>query len=68
MAGHAAPIGGLAYYISPPQSLTSIMSDPIHAVIYTTFVITSCASSQEFGLMYQVQAQEMWPANSWTKN
>jgi len=43
MAGHAAPIGGLAYYISPPQSLTSIMSDPIHAVIYTTFVITSCA-------------------------
>lgn len=43
MAGHAAPIGGLAYYISPPQSLTSIMQDPIHAVIYTTFVITSCA-------------------------
>ena len=43
MAGHSAPIGGLAYYISPPQSLTSIMSDPIHAVIYTTFVITSCA-------------------------
>ena len=43
MAGHAAPIGGLAYYISPPQSLTSIMSDPIHAVIYTTFMITSCA-------------------------
>jgi protein transport protein SEC61 subunit alpha len=43
MAGHQAPIGGLAYYISPPQSLTSIMQDPIHAVIYTTFVITSCA-------------------------
>lgn len=43
MAGHSAPIGGLAYYISPPQSLTSIMQDPIHAVIYTTFVITSCA-------------------------
>jgi len=43
MAGHSAPIGGLAYYISPPQSITSIMSDPIHAVIYTTFVITSCA-------------------------
>jgi len=43
MAGHQAPIGGLAYYISPPQSLTSIIQDPIHAVIYTTFVITSCA-------------------------
>jgi protein transport protein SEC61 subunit alpha len=43
MAGHSAPIGGLAYYISPPQSLYDIQRDPIHAIIYTTFVLCSCA-------------------------
>jgi protein transport protein SEC61 subunit alpha len=43
MAGHQAPIGGLAYYISPPQSLYDIQKDPIHAIIYTAFVLTSCA-------------------------
>jgi protein transport protein SEC61 subunit alpha len=43
MAGHQAPIGGLAYYISPPQSLYDIQKDPIHAIIYTVFVLSSCA-------------------------
>lgn len=43
MAGHQAPIGGLAYYISPPQSLHDITRDPIHAIIYTIFVLGSCA-------------------------
>ena len=43
MAGHAAPIGGLAYYISPPQSLYDIQKDPIHAFVYTFFVLASCA-------------------------
>lgn len=43
MAGHQAPIGGLAYYISPPQSLYDIQKDPIHALIYTAFVLSSCA-------------------------
>lgn len=43
MAGHSAPIGGLAYYISPPQSFYDITKDPIHALIYTIFVLSSCA-------------------------
>jgi protein transport protein SEC61 subunit alpha len=43
MSGHSAPIGGLAYYISPPQSLYDIQRDPAHAVIYTMFVLSSCA-------------------------
>jgi len=43
MAGHQTPIGGLAYYISPPQSLYDIQKDPIHALIYTVFVLGSCA-------------------------
>lgn len=43
MAGHSAPIGGLAYYISPPQSFYDIQRDPVHALIYTIFVMGSCA-------------------------
>jgi len=43
MAGHQAPIGGLAYYISPPQSLYDIQRDPVHAIVYTTFVLSACA-------------------------
>ena len=43
MAGSQAPIGGLAYYISPPQSIYDIQRDPIHAIIYTIFVMGSCA-------------------------
>lgn len=43
MAGHQQPIGGLAYYISPPQSFYDIQKDPIHALVYTIFVLGSCA-------------------------
>mmetsp|Transcript_34849 Transcript_34849/g.53505 ORF Transcript_34849/g.53505 Transcript_34849/m.53505 type:complete len:145 (+) Transcript_34849:1001-1435(+) len=43
MAGHQAPIGGLAYYISPPQSFYDLQRDPIHAFIYFLFVMGSCA-------------------------
>jgi len=41
--GASVPIGGLAYYISPPTTFYEIWSDPIHAVFYLAFVLTSCA-------------------------
>ncbi|KAJ3163832.1 translocon subunit [Geranomyces variabilis] len=34
---------GLAYYISPPHSLSKALVDPIHFVIYVTFMLTACA-------------------------
>eukprot|EP00808_Paulinella_micropora_P003461 g21332.t1 len=37
------PVGGLAYYISPPTSLAEIAYDPLHAIFYITFILTSCA-------------------------
>ncbi|KAF4658421.1 Protein transport protein Sec61 subunit alpha [Perkinsus olseni] len=44
MAGtQSIPVGGIAYYISPPNSFTDAISDPIHVVVYVTFVLTSCA-------------------------
>jgi protein transport protein SEC61 subunit alpha len=41
--GSSVPVGGLAYYVSPPQSFADMLSDPFHAVFYITFVLTTCA-------------------------
>lgn len=37
------PVGGIAYYISPPHSLAEIIGDPFHAVFYLVFILASCA-------------------------
>jgi protein transport protein SEC61 subunit alpha len=39
----SVPVGGLAYYVSPPTSVAEIFHDPFHAVFYLTFVLTACA-------------------------
>ena len=37
------PIGGLCYYLSPPESLGQITVDPVHALMYIIFMLGSCA-------------------------
>jgi len=39
----AVPIGGLAYYVSPPSTFLEIAEDPFHAIFYVTFVLGTCA-------------------------
>uniref|UniRef100_A0A8C6U0V4 Protein transport protein SEC61 subunit alpha n=1 Tax=Neogobius melanostomus TaxID=47308 RepID=A0A8C6U0V4_9GOBI len=39
----AYPVGGLCYYLSPPESFGSVLDDPVHAVIYIIFMLGSCA-------------------------
>lgn len=39
----AYPVGGLCYYFSPPESLSHIAQDPLHAVLYIFFMLGSCA-------------------------
>ena len=41
--GSTIPVSGLAYYISPPQSLNDLGRDPVHAIIYLIFILASCA-------------------------
>merc|ERR1712039_1142567 len=43
MTGQSIPVGGIAYYISPPHSFTDIWEDPIHAIFYVLFMLVSCA-------------------------
>jgi len=41
--GQSIPVGGLAYYISPPGSAADILTDPFRAFFYVSFVLTACA-------------------------
>lgn len=36
-------MGGLCYYLSPPESFGSVLEDPVHAVVYIVFMLGSCA-------------------------
>eukprot|EP00808_Paulinella_micropora_P014925 g56779.t1 len=40
---YAVPVGGLAYYLSPPHSFSDALWDPVHALFYTVLVLISCA-------------------------
>ena len=46
--GQSIPVGGFAYYISPPNSVSNIWEDPLHALIYVSFVLISCALFSKF--------------------
>jgi len=43
MTGTSVPVGGLMYYVSPPNSFLEVWEDPIHALFYILFMLTSCA-------------------------
>ncbi|MDG6985814.1 MAG: preprotein translocase subunit SecY [Nitrososphaerota archaeon] len=35
----AQPIGGLVYYVTPPQSFQQTLADPVHSVIYLLYLV-----------------------------
>jgi len=42
-SGQFYPVGGLAYYMSPPRTVSDLMTDPFHTIFYLLFVLGSCA-------------------------
>merc|ERR1712205_2034 len=42
-SSQSIPVNGLAYYVSPPANLSEIVEDPLHALIYLTFMLAACA-------------------------
>jgi len=42
--GGYSPVGGIIYYISPPQSISELVTDPIHVISYIAFMLISCAA------------------------
>jgi len=43
ITGQSIPVGGLVYYLSPPNSFGEVWGDPIHALFYVTFMLSTCA-------------------------
>jgi len=41
--GHLSPVGGLVYYISPPNDLRDVAENPLHAMFYLVFMLSACA-------------------------
>ncbi|XP_065174600.1 protein transport protein Sec61 subunit alpha [Sycon ciliatum] len=37
------PTSGLCYYLSPPETISHVIEDPVHAVAYIAFMLGSCA-------------------------
>jgi len=37
------PVGGIAYYVSPPSNINEIFYDPFHALFYVVFILGACA-------------------------
>lgn len=37
------PTGGICYYLSPPESLSHVLEDPLHCLVYIIFMLGSCA-------------------------
>jgi protein transport protein SEC61 subunit alpha len=40
--GGMRPVGGLAYYIRPPENLAEVIGDPLQAFIYILFIVSAC--------------------------
>lgn len=50
--GRLEPVSGLCYYLSPPENLRDVISDPIRAVLYLTFMLSVCALFSKFWLEF----------------
>jgi preprotein translocase SecY subunit len=37
-----SPMGGLAYYITPPRGLAALSADPVHAIVFTLLLVGFC--------------------------
>ena len=42
-SSRAIPVSGICYYLSPPLTMAHVVEDPVHALIYITFMLGSCA-------------------------
>jgi protein transport protein SEC61 subunit alpha len=40
--GQSIPIGGMAYYVSPPKDFSDMIKDPIRLITYVVFIMAAC--------------------------
>jgi protein transport protein SEC61 subunit alpha len=54
--GRSIPVGGLAYWISPPKSISDLFLEPIHSIVYILFAMITCAFFSRFWLEISKEA------------
>ncbi len=42
-SGSTTPVGGLAYYVSPPRNIQGVIAAPVQAFVYLGIIIAFCA-------------------------
>eukprot|EP01080_Neovahlkampfia_damariscottae_P003715 gene3715-6604_t len=47
-SSQSIPVGGLVYYISPPNGVNGLLADPFHGFCYIIFVLGTCAVFSRF--------------------
>lgn len=40
--GGMRPVGGLAYYLRPPENFGELLADPLQGIIYVIFIVSAC--------------------------
>lgn len=50
--GGSIPVSGVAYWISPPRDLLQFITEPLHSLVYTVFVMISCAFFSRYKFVY----------------
>ena len=61
--GRAYPIGGLCYYLSLPETLGLVLTDPIHAILYITSMLGSFAFFSKTWSTCPAPAPRTWPSS-----
>lgn len=49
---NSIPVSGLAYWISPPRDLMAFITEPLHSLVYTVFVMICCAFFSRYSSAY----------------
>jgi len=37
--GQSVPVGGIVYYLSPPRDIIDFIGNPLHSLLYVSFVL-----------------------------
>ena len=53
---HTQPISGLCYYLTPPQTFAQMAADPLHAILYCFFILTTCALFSRLWILVSQQS------------
>jgi protein transport protein SEC61 subunit alpha len=72
-SGSVQPVGGLAYYVTPPNNILSVATEPLRASVYLAILVVFCGTGtgillsvgiiyQYYELLMRERAAEMFPA------